>query len=153
MSRHTKKMFWFTILPFCHVLQFSVDASDRFFDINIKCIGGALRKMANELRTNQSENEYVLTVTVDIMVHKNINKNSTLLFSLTPLVFPPGFLTSSGSLCCAGSSNILLSTCSSYPSQHPRLIHLQSLVLAFRCLCSITNTGHRTYHCTVYLPI
>ncbi|KAI0240446.1 Endothelin-converting enzyme 1 [Lamellibrachia satsuma] len=28
---------------------FSVDANDRYFDINLKCIGGALRKMANEL--------------------------------------------------------------------------------------------------------
>ena len=66
MSRHTKKMFGCETLPFCHVLQVSVDASDRFFDINIKCIDGALRKMANELRTGQSQNEYVLTVTVDV---------------------------------------------------------------------------------------
>ena len=66
---HTKLLFYIIINTF----QFSVDANDKYFDINLKCISGSLRKMANELISSESKDEYELFLSLSVCFEMYLN--------------------------------------------------------------------------------
>jgi len=67
---HTKLLFYIIIID---TFQFSVDANDKYFDINLKCIEGELRKMANKLRWSVGNTEYDLFLSLSMCFEIYVN--------------------------------------------------------------------------------